>query len=29
MKLPQTIPFLGLLSAWNGSLVEGGEGVGE
>ena len=28
-SLPQTIPFLGLLSGWNGSLVAGGQGVGE
>jgi hypothetical protein len=27
--VPQTIPFLGLLSAWNGSLVAGGQGVSE
>jgi hypothetical protein len=26
--LPLTIPFLGLLSMWNGSLVAGGQGVG-
>ena len=27
--MPQTIPFLGLLSTWNGSLVAGGQGVGK
>ena len=27
--MPQTIPFLGLLSVWNRSLVAGGQGVGD